>query len=176
MGKLINTTAITVDGLVDVGGWYVAEGEHDEASLAMFEGAAGMLLGRTTYEGLASFWPSQAGPWPEVLNPLRKYVASRSATGELDWNGTVIEGEVVAEVTRLKSELDGDLVMSGCGELACTLIAHGVVDELWFWVHPTVQGEGTRPYEGRAVPMRLLEATPFDSGVSLLRYAPLPGA
>ncbi len=77
MGKLINTTTMTIDGLVDVGAWCVAEGAHDRAALAQFEDGAGMLLGRKTYEGLAGFWPHQQGPWAKTLNPLPKYVASR---------------------------------------------------------------------------------------------------
>lgn len=63
--------------------------------------------------------------------------------------------------------------MSGCGELARELIQAGLVDELLFWVHPRIQGAGTRPYEAATVPVRLLEAKPFDSGVTLLRYESL---
>ena len=68
---------------------------------------------------------------------------------------------------------DRDLILSGCGELARTLIANGLVDELRFWLHPAVWGEGSRPYGGQAVRMRLLDSTSFDSGVTLLRYEPL---
>ena len=85
----------------------------------------------------------------------------------------VVVGDAVEGVARLKDELDDDLVLSGCGELARTLIAHGVVDELRFWVHPAVGGEGSRPYGGDRISMRLLDATAFDSGVTLLRYEPL---
>lgn len=173
MARLINTTALTVDGLTDVGDWYVAEGGHDRAGLDQFAGIAGMLLGRKTYEGLAGYWPQQAGPWADMLNSLPKFVASRTRRGALDWNATVVEGDAVDGVARLKDELDDDLVLSGCGELARTLIAHGLVDELRFWVHPAVGGGGTRPYGGDAISMRLLDATAFDSGVTLLRYEPV---
>lgn len=172
MARIINTTSMTLDGVTDVGGWYVLEGGHDGASRDLFVGAAGMLLGRKTYEGFLGYWPHQTGPWADVLNPLRKYVASRSLTGRLDWNGLAIEGDAVEGVRRLKSRLDADLIMTGCGELARELIEAGLVDELWFWVHPTIQGAGTRPYEGATVPLRLLETRSFDSGVTLLRYAP----
>ena len=67
----------------------------------------------------------------------------------------------------------GDLVMSGCGELARELIEAGLVDELYFWIHPRIQGPGGRPYEAATVPVRLIEARQFDSGVTLLRYLPL---
>jgi dihydrofolate reductase len=174
MIKLINTTTLTVDGVTDVADWYVAEGEHDRAGLDQFDGAAGMLLGRKTYEGLAGFWPTQTGPWADMLNPLPKFVASRTLEGPLEWNATLIEGEAVEGVSRLKAELDRDLIMSGCGELARTLIANGLVDELLFWVHPAVWGEGSRPYDGDTIRMRLLGSTSFDSGVTLLRYEPSP--
>lgn len=173
MGRLINMTTMTVDGVTDVGEWYVAEGAHDRAGLDQFEGAAGMLLGRKTYEGLAGFWPDQRGPWADMLNPLPKHVASRTLKGPLGWNANLIEGDAVEGVSRLKKELDRDLILSGCGELARTLVANGLVDELQFWLHPAVWGEGSRPYGGQAIRMRLLDSTSFDSGVTLLRYEPL---
>jgi dihydrofolate reductase len=110
---------------------------------------------------------------PGIPTRSSKYVASRSLAGPLEWNGTAIEGDAVDGVLRLKAELEGDLVMTGCGELARELIQAGLVDELYFWIHPTVQGTGTRPYEPATIPMRLLEARAFDSGVALLRYQPL---
>ncbi|HEY9377505.1 MAG TPA: dihydrofolate reductase family protein [Jiangellaceae bacterium] len=173
MGRLINTTAMTVDGVIDVSDWYVAEGEHDAASLSLFTDDASMLLGRKTYEGLAGFWPTQSGPWADRLNAMPKYVASRSQLGPLEWNAAAIEGDAIAGVRQLKARHDGDLVMSGCGELARELIQAGVVDEILFWIHPRIQGPGTRPFEGATVPVQLLEAKPFDSGVTLLRYEPI---
>jgi dihydrofolate reductase len=136
-------------------------------------GAAGMLLGRKTYESLAAYWSKQTGEWAAVPNSLPKFVASRTLQGPLEWNATVIEGDAADKVSRLKSQLEANLFMIGCGELARHLLANGLVDELRFWVHPTVWGEGTRPYQGDTVRMRLLESTWFDSGVTLLRYEPL---
>jgi dihydrofolate reductase len=173
MGRLINTTAMTVDGVIDVSDWYVVQGQHDEASLALFTDDAAMLLGRTTYEGLAAFWPTQSGPWANRMNEIPKYVASRSQLGPLQWSATAIEGDAIAGVRQLKARHDGDLVMSGCGELARELIQAGLVDEILFWIHPRIQGPGNRPYQGATVPVRLLEAKPFDSGVTLLRYQPI---
>ncbi len=173
MSRLINTTTMTVDGVTDVGEWYVSEGGHDRAARDQFDGAAGMLLGRKTYEGLAGFWSQQTGEWADMLNPLPKFVASRTLHGPLEWNSTVIEGRAAEGVSRLKDELDGDLLLIGCGELARHLLANGLVDELRFWVHPAVWGEGGRPYQGDTVRMQLLESTSFDSGVTLLRYEPV---
>lgn len=175
MARLINTVSMTVDGVVDVGGWYVLEGDHDPASRALWEGAAGMVVGRKTYEGFLGFWPNQTGPWADVLNPLPKFVASRSLQGPLAWNASTIQGDAVDGVRRLKAELEGDLVMPACGELARELLQAGLVDELALWLHPTIQGPGNRPFEAATVPVHLLEARGFDSGVTLLRYEPVVG-
>ena len=174
MGRLINTTSMTVDGVIDVSDWFVPQGDHDDAARSLFEtGNAVMLVGRKSYEGFAGFWPSQTGPWADAINPMPKYVASRSTLGPLDWNAAAIEGDAIEGVRRLKAEHDGDIVMSGCGELARELIQAGLVDELYFWIHPRIQGPGNRPYEAATIPMRLIEAKQFDSGVTLLRYQPL---
>jgi dihydrofolate reductase len=175
MARLINTVSMTVDGVIDVGGWYVLEGDHDPASRALWERAAGMVVGRKTYEGLLGFWPTQTGPWADVLNPLPKFVASRSTLGPLEWNASALEGNAVDGVRRLKAELDGDLVMPACGELARELLQAGLVDEIDLWVHPTIQGAGNRPFEASTIQVRLIEARGFDSGVTLVRYEPVVG-
>jgi dihydrofolate reductase len=174
MARVINSVATSLDGVIEPVSpeWFVLEGDHDEASQKLLADSSAMLLGRTTFEGLAGFWTTQSGPWADIINPMPKYVASRSELGDLDWNGKPIEGDAVEGVRRLKSEVEGDLLMSGCGELARQLIQAGLVDEVWMWIHPTVQGEGKRPYESAQLHMRLLEARPFDSGVTLLRYQP----
>jgi dihydrofolate reductase len=130
-----------------------------------------MVMGRKTYEGLAAYWAPSEGEWADRLNPMPRYVASRTAEVPLDWNATLIEGDVVEGVSRLKEGMDGDLFLIGCGELARHLAANGLIDEHRFWVHPTVQGAGTRPYQGdQTLRLRLLESKAFDSGVTLLRY------
>jgi len=175
MSRIINSTAMTLDAVIEPvsPAWFVAEGDHDDAARAVLADSAAMLLGRTTFEGLAGYWSPLSDPWADILNPMRKYVASRGKLGELTWNGTPIEGDAIEGVRRLKETTDGDLFMSGCGELARELIQAGLVDELHFWIHPTVQGEGKRPYEAATLKMRLLHTKQFDSGVTLLRYEPV---
>ena len=172
MSKLIITVATTLDGVIDGFEWFVSEGGHDQAGRDQFTGAQAMLLGRKTYEGLAAYWPAQEGPWADLLNPLPKFVASRTLSEPLEWNARLLEGELGDAVRRLKDELDGDVIVSGCGELARNLLREGVVDEVRFGVHPVVWGEGTRPFEGETVRMRLVGSEAFDSGVTLLRYEP----
>lgn len=173
MNRLVISTAMTVDGVVDVRDWYVAEGTHDPASRRQFVEAAAMLLGRKTYEGLAAYWSPLTGEWADTINPMPKYVASRTLEEPLQWNARLVQGDVAEAVPRLKEELGGDLVMVGCGELARHLLGLGLVDELRFWIHPSVLGSGAGPFEGQTTPLRLLGAETFDdSGVVLLRYAP----
>jgi dihydrofolate reductase len=174
MGRLINNVAMTVDGVIDVSDWFIAQGEHDDAARSLFEGNVALLVGRKNYEGFAAFWPSQSGPWADLLNPMPKFVVSRQPLGELEWNATAMPGDAIDVARKLKSEYSGDLVMSGAGELARQLVEAGLVDELWFWIHPRIQGQGTRPYDAATIPVRLLEAKQFASGVTLLRYQPDP--
>jgi dihydrofolate reductase len=173
MSKLIISTTMTVDGVIDVGEWYVPEGEHDRAAVEHIREAAALLLGRKTYDDLAGFWSPMIGEWADRLNAMPKFVASRTLQEPLTWNATLIDGEVAEGVSRLKEELAGDLLMVGCGELARHLVNEGVVDELRFWVHPAVWGGGERPFHGEeTVRLRFLGSDTFDSGVTLLRYAP----
>jgi len=171
--RLIVSTAMTVDAVISVSDWYVSEGGHDPAGRAQFEQSEAVLLGRKTYEGLAAYWSPITGEWADLINPMPKFVASRTLTGRLEWNASVIEGDVVEGVARLKEELDGDLLLIGCGELATHLVAAGLVDELRFWVHPALWGSGERPLQGDPkLRLRLAGSEAYDSGVMLLRYKP----
>jgi dihydrofolate reductase len=173
VGKLINNTAMTIDGVIDVSDWFVTDGDHDDEARALFERVDALLVGRRNYDGFAGYWPSQTGPWADLLNPMPKHVVSRKPLGELTWNATAAPGDAVDVARRLKSEYEGDILISGAGELARQLVEAGVVDELWFWIHPRIQGPGTRPYDGGTIPVRLVEAKQFSTGVTLLRYEPI---
>jgi len=174
MGRLIVSTQMTLDGVIDVGEWYVAEGGHDRAGKEQLTRASAVLLGRKTYEGLAAYWSPLQDEWANLINPIPKYVASRTLTGPLEWNSTLLEGEATDAVSSLKAELPSDLLVYGCGELARSLLTARLVDELRFWVHPAVWGSGTRPFLGEAHDrLRLLGSEAFDSGVTLLCYAPV---
>ena len=181
MSKVILTCDITLDGLIEspvpvpYGGWLVMEGKHEDRHFGMFAEAAGMLLGRKSYEGFAAVWPDMAGDgrWADRLNPMPKYVASTTLRGPLTWNSTLIEGDTATEVRKLKAELDGDLVVSGVGSFARFLAEQGLLDEAWFWVHPTVQGPGERPFhQGAPIGFETLDVERFDSGITLLRLRP----
>jgi dihydrofolate reductase len=172
MGRLLNHTSMTVDGLCDVGDWFVAAGDHDTAGVEALGASAAFVTGRKCYEGFLRYWPTATGPWAEVINPMPKYVASRTLTGDLDWNAQLIEGDAVEGLRRLKEQIDGDLFLSGCGELACVLLEGGVLDEVNLWVHPALGGAGTRPFEGTTLRLTLVDVTGYDSGVVRQRYRP----
>jgi dihydrofolate reductase len=176
MGRLITSIAMTVDGVIDVGDWYVSEGAHDRAGFEQFENTEALVMGRKTYEGLAGYWAPLEGMWADWINPLPKYVASRTASEPLEWNATLIEGDAVAGVSRLKEELEGDLFLVGCGAFARKLVVNNLIDDYRFWIHPNVQGAGGRPFEsGETLRLQLVESKSFDSGVTLLRYEPAVG-
>jgi dihydrofolate reductase len=104
---------------------------------------------------------------------MPKWVASTTLSGRLEWNSMLIEGDVVKGVQRLKAELDGDLISSGAGSFARFLVENQLLDEVLFWVNPTIQGPGDRPFhEGDPIDLELLESRSFNSGVTLLRYQP----
>jgi dihydrofolate reductase len=138
------------------------------------------VLGRKTYEGLAAVWPQLAddptfGVFADRLNSMPKYVASRTLRGPLEWNATLLEGDLAQSVTALKDRHDGTLVVSGAGELAHDLTTLGLVDEFWFWVSPYLWATGPRIFDGVGpVPLELIGSTTFPSGVVRLAYRPAP--
>ena len=173
MGSIVLSTQMTVDGVITVDEWYVPDGDHDDAARALFEQSSAMLLGRKTYEGLAGYWPKESGPWADLINPMPKFVASRTLREPLTWNATLLKGELEDAVATLKAEREGDLITNGCGELTRNLHAAGLVDEFWFSVHPAVWGKGERPFwEEEKIRLTLLGTETYDSGVVLLRYEP----
>lgn len=101
---MIVSTTTTVDSVTTVSDWYVAEGGHDRAARDQLRESADVLLGRKTYEGLAAYWSPLTGEWADLLNPMPKFVASRALHGTLDWNATVIEGDVAEGVSGLKRD------------------------------------------------------------------------
>jgi dihydrofolate reductase len=108
------------------------------------------------------------------INSMPKYVASRTPREPLEWNATLLKGDLVESVTAIK-ERHGLLIVSGAGELAQNLITLGLVDELWFWVSPSLWPAGPRIFDGVGpVRLELIGSTTFGSGVVRLAYRPAP--
>jgi len=178
MGKVIISTHITVDGVIGPSpeDWAILEGEVERYKFDQLLAADAFLLGRKVYEGLASVWPNITDDtgFAERVNSIPKYVASRTLEEPLEWNASLIEGELAESVTSLKAQHRGNLISFGCGEFAYELAKQGLADEIHFWVDPVVWGGGDRAFHGRQVRMRLIATTAFDSGVVLLVYRPIP--
>jgi dihydrofolate reductase len=178
MGRLIVSTQMTADAVMDqIQGWFDPALESELWGLDQLRAADALLLGRETYEFFSSVWPKQADDdhgYAERINCLPKYVASRTLSGPLDWNARLIEGDLANTVAELKRSSVGNLVSYGCGELAHSLAQAGLIDEIRFWLHPVLWGEGLRPLVGGrlALRLRLMGATTFSSGVVLLSYQP----
>ena len=175
MGKLIASTQVTLDGVIDpVGEWVMPEGDHGEHSFERQAQSAGMVLGRKTYEGLAGYWPDQSGKWADMVNALPKYVASTTLSGGIPWNATLLQGAIEDSIPQLKDEVDGDLFMHGSGEFAYALAEKGLVDVFEVYLNPLVWGEANVHMLGDrgTVRMQLEDVRRFDSGVVLLTYLP----
>jgi dihydrofolate reductase len=187
VGRLIINNAITVNGAFEAPspephGWLVLDVDSKEASLEKWQTADAMVIGRKTYEGLAAVWPQLADvpgyeAYAQRMNSMPKYVASRTLHAPLTWNATLLEGDLATSVTRLKAEHDGNLIVTGAGELARNLLAQDLVDEVWFTVSPYLWGSGPRIFdELGSIRLALVATTTFASGVVLLRYRPAPAA
>jgi dihydrofolate reductase len=142
-------------------------------------GAEALLLGRRTYEWfVARGWASRCGEWADRLRSLPKYVVS-STLEDLDWNNsTVLKGDVVKEVSKLKQKVNGDIVVYGSGRLVHTLIEHDLVDELRLMICPFVLGAGERVFGETSdqKPMRLVDTRTIGDGLVCLTYQPVRDA
>src|SRR6202162_3525797 len=186
MGKIVISTNVSLDGVVQdpdgeegfrLGGWFGQFGGKDleEWAKVEFEEARGteaLLLGRRSDEWFAARWLSKSGEWADRLNGLPKYVVS-STLQEPRWsNSTVLTGDVVSEVSKLKQELAGDIVVYASYQLGRTLIEHDLVDELRLSVYPVVLGAGERLFGETSdrKPMRLVDTKTIGDGLAFLTY------
>ena len=192
MGKIIISENISLDGVVQdptgeegfrLGGWFGQFGGKDIeewATVALDEAlrAEALLLGRRSDEWFAARWASRDGEWADRLNSLPKYVVS-STLDQPKWaNSTVLKGDVVTEVSKLRQELDGDIVVYGSTRLVHTLMEHDLVDELRLTVYPVVLGSGERLFGETSdkIPMRLISTQTVGDGLALLTYERVPDA
>ena len=190
MGQIIISENVSLDGVVEDpageegferGGWVGLIKDRPELNqLALDEalGAAAFLLGRRSYEWFVSRWPSRSGELADRLNGMPKYVVS-STLEDLDWNNaTVLRGDAMDEVSRLKQKLDGEIVVAASFQLARTLIERGLVVELRLKIHPVVLGKGKRLFSETSdkKSLRLLDNRTIDGDISYLTYEFVRGA
>jgi dihydrofolate reductase len=151
------------------GGWVGRVGERgrEEAAKVLLDealGAEAQLFGRRTYEFLAARWPARGGELADRLNDMPKYVVS-STLKDPDWNNsTVLAGDVMQKVSKLKQELDGEIVVTGSVQLVRTLMGNDLVDELRLLIYPVVLGAGERLFGETSDqrPVRLIETRTVD--------------
>jgi dihydrofolate reductase len=184
MGRLVVNNAISVNGAFEApqpppDGWLVLDADSNQVALDQLLVADAMVLGRKTYEGLAAVWPTLAddpamGVLADRINSMPKYVASRGLQEPLEWNATLLKGDLAESVPAIKDR-HGLLFVSGAGELTYALTALGLVDEYWFWVSPSLWPAGPRIFDGVGpVHLELIGSTTFPSGVVRLAYRPAP--
>jgi dihydrofolate reductase len=186
MGKIVVSTNVSLDGVVQDpdgqegfrhGGWFGRFGGDDlgpwtELLTAEARGVDALLLGRRSDEWFATRWLGRDGEWADRLNGLPKYVVSSTLERPRWSNATVLAGDVVDEVSKLKRELDGEIVVYASYQLDRTLIEHNLVDELRLVVFPVLLGEGTRLFGGTddQKPMRLLDTKTIGEGLVSVTY------
>jgi dihydrofolate reductase len=186
MGKIIISENVSLDGVVDDpvgeegsghGHWtgQIGERDREEWSRALHEEAVdaeALLLGRRTDEWFARRWLPRGGPWADRLNSMPKYVVSATLEEPRWSNATVLSGDVVTEVPKLKEKLAGDIVVYASIRLAHTLLEHGLADEVRLFVYPVVLGPGRRlfPDTSHFSPLRLVSARTLGDNLVHLRY------
>jgi dihydrofolate reductase len=186
MGRIVVSEFVSLDGVIEApgggedfkhGGWTfeIERGEEGERfKLEETLDSAALLLGRRTYEGFAAAWPSMEGEFADKFNTMPKYVVS-STLGEPEWtNSTVLGGNLVDEVGKLKDAVEGNIVVHGSARLVQALVEHDLVDEMRLMVFPVVLGSGKRlfgdmPDKKR---LRLASSKTVGDGIAILTYEP----
>jgi dihydrofolate reductase len=185
MGRIVVTEFVSLDGVMEAPGgedfkykgWSFEFDRGEEGNKFKLDEtleSEALLLGRVTYEGFAEAWPSREDEFADKFNEMPKYVVS-STLENPEWNNsTVLEGDAVQEVTKLKQELDGDIYVHGSRQLAQTLIEHDLVDELHLMVFPVILGTGKRIFGDTSdkKPLRLTDSKTVGDGVNILIYQP----
>ena len=191
MGKIIISQNVSLDGVVQDptgeegfrhGGWFREYGGPDLEAWGKVEyeealAAEAMLLGRRSDEYFATIWLARSGEWADRLNSMPKYVVS-STLDEPRWSnsagfkGAVLNGDVVSEVSKLKQQLDGDIVVYASARLVHTLMEHDLVDEVRLTMFPVVLGAGERLFGETSdkTPMHLTGVRTLGEGLAYLTY------
>ena len=188
MGRIVVSDNVSLDGVVqdpagdegfERGGWVGLIKDHPELGKLALEDAVGaqaLLLGRRSYDWFASRWPARSGELADRLNTMPKYVVS-STLEDTHWpNSTVLGGDVVSEVTKLKQQLDGEILVAASFRLVHTLLEHDLVDELRLKIFPVVLGAGERLFAetSNTKALRLVFSRIVDDGVAYLTFAARP--
>lgn len=194
MGKVVLYLSLTLDGVMQApgrpdedrrggfthGGWAAPYADPTLMTVAgeSMSTSGALLLGRRTYEDFYAVWPKapKPNPFTDILNNTQKYVASRTLKDPLPWmNSTLLEGDAVPAVAELRKQPGKDLVILGSGELARSLMSHGLIDTYILLIHPLVLGSGRRlfPDRGPRIALRLVNSRTSTKGVMVGIYEPV---
>lgn len=176
MRRIIESTLVSVDGVVsDPGRWAMRyrDAEVVGDALARLGDTDTLLLGRGVYQAFAATWPGLRNPFADRMNTIRKLVFS-STLDSAEWsNTTLVRGDSLAEVEKLKKGDGGDIALFGHGRFARALLDAGLVDELRLSVHPVLAGSGSLLFsEGETKGLKLVDTTVLGTGVVVLCYQP----
>ena len=145
MGKIVNSTFVSLDGVINhMERWHFdfVDDESNAIALQQLRDSGAMLMGRHTYDVYAGAWPGRDGDYADRINAMPKYVVSNTLKTPGWANTTVLEGDWIEAVSRLKQNPDTNILMHGYGPVAKTLMRHGLLDQLFLWVHPMLAGVG----------------------------------
>ena len=183
MGRIVVTEFVSLDGVMQAPGgedfkypgWTFAFDRGDDGNQFKLDEALeaeALLIGRVTYESFAGAWPSREGEFADKFNNMPKYLVSSTIT-EPEWNNTtVLEGDVVEAVTKLRGEVDGDIQVPGSRRLVQELLENDLVDEVHLMVFPVALGTGDRMFgeTSSKKTFRLKESRTVGEGILVLVY------
>ena len=184
MGRIVVSDNVSLDGVFQDpagdegfprGGWVGLIADRPElAKLALDEalGTEAMLMGRRTYEWFAARWPSRRGELADRLNSMPKYVVSSTLDHPTWNNATVLTGDLLTQVSKLKHMIDGEIVVPASFRIVRTLLEHDLVDGMRLKIFPVVLGAGERLVGDTSVTkaMRLIDVRTIDGDTAFLTY------
>ena len=178
MSEVVVSEFVSVDGVMEDPVWTFEFDRGDDGDAFKLDevlASDALLLGRVTYEGFAEAWPGRTDEtgFADKFNSMPNYVASTTLEEPLEWNNSMLLGENVEdEVSALKREFEGDILVNGSAQLVQTLMDHDLVDEYRLMVFPVVLGSGKRLFEGtdETTSLQLVETKTVGSGVVILTY------
>ena len=186
MARIVVTEFISLDGVMEApgggedykhAGWTFEINRGEEGNkfkIKETSDSEALLLGRVTYEGFAKAWPSREGEFADKFNRMPKYVIS-STLKKADWNNsTILSGDVIEEIAKLKKKLNGNIVVHGSAQLVQALVANDLINELRLMVFPVILGSGKKLFDGmdEKKSMKLISSQTVGDGVGILIYEP----
>jgi dihydrofolate reductase len=178
MRKIFFQMMVSLDGYFEPPNrkydWHVIDDDFNRYASEMLASSDGIILGRVTYESFVQYWPNAKDGEASAMNTLPKYVFSRTLE-KVEWrNSTLVKGDLVDEVTRLKKQPGRDLALLASNNLTLSMMEHGLIDEYRIMIAPVVLSAGTPLFHGvkERKRLKLVKTATFASGVLSNTYVP----